>query len=83
MRASARAYTEARAAIARPGSAVCREMKVGIAITENIRGTVLAASDDGIEIRIDNPGNMGHLIRGVDVVKGAVIKDDFPNWMPC
>ena len=46
MRASARAYTEARAAIARPGSAVCREMKVGIAITENIRGTVLAASDE-------------------------------------
>lgn len=83
MRARARAYVEARAAVARPGIAVCREMKVGIATLERIKGTVTAASDDGIDVRIDNPGVMGHVIRGMDVRKDTVIKDDFPNWIPC
>jgi hypothetical protein len=79
----ARAYSEARAAIARPGIKVCREMKVGIATLEWIKGSVVAVEEDGISVRIDEPGQLGHLIRGIPVSKGTLIKDDFPNWKPC
>ncbi len=83
MRARARAYLEAKAAVSRPGISVCREMKVGIVTLERIHGTVAAAREEHIEVRIDYAGLMGHVIRGVDVHKDVVVKDDFPNWSPC
>lgn len=78
-----RTYMEAKAAVARPGIRVCREMRVGIATREWIRGAVASFDDDGLAVRIDEPGLMGHVIRGDAVNKGALIKDDFPNWTPC
>ncbi len=83
MRARARAYVEAKAAVARPGISVCREMKVGIATLERIKGTVMTVEDDGVSVRIDDAGLMGHVIRGSDIRKGTLITDDFPNWIPC
>jgi hypothetical protein len=83
MRARARAYIEAKAAVARPGINVCREMKIGIATRERIKGMVMTVDEDGINVRIDDAGHMGHVIRGADIRKGTLVKDDFPNWMPC
>ena len=83
MIARARARAEAVAAVGKPGITVCREMKVGIAIRDWIKGTVITVGDDGIAVRINDAGQMGHVIRGVAVDKGTVIKDDFLNWMPC
>lgn len=83
MRARARAYAEAVAAVARPGIRVCREMKVGIATRDWIKGTVMAVEEDSLAVRIDEAGQMGHIIRGSPVNKGALIKDAFPNWTPC
>ena len=83
MIARSRAYIEAKSAVARPGIRVCREMKVGIATREWIRGVVAHYDGDGLAVRIDDPGLMGHVIRGNAVSKGALITDDFPNWTPC
>jgi hypothetical protein len=83
MRARARAYVQARAAVARPGIRVCREMKVGIATLERIRGTVISVETDGVNVSIDDPGLMGHVIRGIDLRKGTLVADDFPHWLPC
>ncbi len=83
MRARARAYVEAQSAVGRPGISVCREMKVGIATRERIKGTVMAVEDDGVSVRIDDAGQMGHVIRGIPLNKGTLISDDFPNWIPC
>ena len=83
MRARARAYAETAAAVGRPGIAVCREMKVGIATLERIKGTVMTVADDGVSVRIDDPGLMGHVIHGMPVNKGTLITDDFSLWTPC
>ena len=83
MIARARAYAEAVAAVARPGISICREMKVGIATRERIKGTVISVEEDSVTVRIDDPGQMGHVIRGSPVNKGTLVTDDFPNWIPC
>lgn len=83
MIARARAHAEALAAVGRPGITVCREMKVGIATRDWIKGTVMTVEEDGIAVRIDDAGQMGHVIRGIPVSKGTRIKDDFQFWTPC
>ncbi len=83
MLARARTYVEAKAAVARPGIKVCREMTVGIATREWIRGVVTGFDDNGVTVRIDDAGQMGHVIRGNPINKGTLVTDDFPHWMPC
>ncbi len=83
MRARALAYAEAVAAVGRPGIAVCREMKAGIATLERIKGTVMTVDAEGVSVRIDDPGLMGHVIRGTLIKKDTLVTDDFPHWIPC
>jgi hypothetical protein len=68
---------EAKAAVAKEGTRVCREMAVGIGNWEWARGVVVAVKDDEVGVRIDEPGNYGHF------TKGQTAWDQPTAWVPC
>ena len=82
-RVHARADTEARIAVARIGTRVCRSIAIGIGEREWIRGVVAEVSDLHIAVRIDEPGRYGQALNDVSLVRGARIWDDAPMWVPC
>lgn len=77
------AETATVAAVARPGARVCREMQVGIAERDWVRGVVVEAQGSRVTVRIDEPGRFGHTIGGDAVVRGSTVKDDATAWTPC
>jgi hypothetical protein len=77
MRARAKHANELRAAVARDGQKVCREMPVGIAGREWVRGVVVEVEGEHVGVRIDEPGNQGNFRRG------AVVWDLAQAWTPC
>ena len=83
MMARARAEAERAAAVNKPGVRVCREMVVGVATRDWVRGTVTATEAGRIAIRIDNPGQFQHVIANQTVRKGGVIRDVPQAWIPC
>ena len=82
-RAHARADTEARIAVARVGTRVCRSIVFGIGEREWIRGVVAEVSDLHIAVRIEEPGRSGQSLNEVSLVRGAQVWDDAPMWAPC
>jgi hypothetical protein len=68
---------EARAAVAKEGVKVCREMAVGIGNWEWVRGVVVAVKDDQVGVRIDEPGKHGHF------TSGQTAWDAPTAWVPC
>jgi hypothetical protein len=83
MMARARAEAERAAAVSKPGVRVCREMVVGVATRDWVRGTVTAVESGRIAVRIDNPGQFQHVIADRSVRKGDVIRDAPQAWIPC
>ena len=83
MMARARAEAERAAAVGKPGVRVCREMVVGVATRDWVRGTVTQAETGWITIRIDNPGQFQHVIGNQTVRKGDIIRDAAQAWVPC
>ncbi len=83
MIARARFEEEARAAVARPGQKVCREMPVGIGASEWVRGTVMQTDAERIAVRIDEPGVHAHVIAGIEARRGELIWDAPTGWTPC
>ena len=81
--ARAIADTATHAAVAKPGARVCREMQVGIAERDWVRGVVAEADGRRVTIRIDQPGRFEHTLNGVKVASGAVVSDDATAWTPC
>ena len=81
----ARAVTETatQAAVAKPGAMVCRQMQVGIAERDWIRGVVMEIAGDRIGVRIDDPGRFPHSLNGTAVVRGVLVRDAASAWMPC
>ena len=77
------ARTATIAAVAKPGARVCREMQVGIAERDWVRGVVVEADGAKVKIRVDEPGRFRHVIAGAEVSKGATIADDALAWTPC
>ena len=73
---------EAMRAVGREGRVVCREMPVGIALSEWIRGTVVGVKDALVGVRVDAPGG-GHVIAGVELRAGDVVWDEPAAWTPC
>ena len=71
------------AAVAKRGARVCREMRVGIAERDWVRGEVLEAEGSRVRIRIDEPGRYPHTIGGSVVARGAAVSDDALAWTPC
>ncbi len=74
---------EARAAVAKEGQKVCREMPVGIALRDWLRGSVVGLTPDRVAVRIDDPGLYPHVLAGVEARKGEVLWDAAHGWTPC
>jgi hypothetical protein len=83
MIARARAQAERAAVIGIPGARVCRDLHVGIATTDTIRGTVVARQPGAIHVRIDDPGKFEHVLDERAVRKGEVFTDALRLWTPC
>ena len=83
MFARARAQSEIAAAVGTPGTKVCREMTVGIATRDWVRGTVVAAEAGRIAVRIDDAGRFAHTIASRVVGQGNIVRDAPRFWTPC
>jgi len=81
----ARAVTDTatQAAVARPGAKVCRQMQVGIAERDWVRGVVMEVSAETIGVRVEDPGRFPHTLNGTAVVRGALVRDASRAWTPC
>jgi len=73
---------EAMKALGKEGQAVCREMPVGIALSEWIRGVVVGISGDQVGVRIEQPGDR-HVVAGVELQAGDIVWDKPTQWTPC
>lgn len=81
--ARALATTATVATVAKRGARVCREMRVGIAERDWVRGVVVEAEGRRVRIRIEDPGQYEHLVGGATAKRGAVVEDDAASWTPC
>ena len=81
--ARGRAYAEHAAAVARVGAKVCRELEIGVATRDAVRGTVTAVDGERITVRIDDPGKMEHTIGDRILTKGTLLNDGVKAWIPC
>lgn len=83
MLAQIRMQREARAAVAKEGQKVCRELPVGIARRDFVRGVVVAVADDKVGVRIEDLGSDSNALAGTGVKRGEVLWDAPAAWMPC
>jgi hypothetical protein len=83
MQARAKFEEEARLAVAKEGQKLCRRMPIGIALSEWVRGTVVAISGERVGVRIDEPGLHPHVIANVELRRGDVVWDAPQGWTPC
>ena len=73
---------EAMKAVGREGQQVCRDMPIGIARSEWIRGVVVGVSGDQVGVRVDQPGNR-QVVAGVELQAGDIVWDEPTAWTPC
>jgi hypothetical protein len=73
---------ESKKAVAQEGQRVCREMPVGIALSEWIRGVVVGVSGEEVGVRVDEPGHR-QVVAGVELQAGDVVWDKPTAWTPC
>ena len=83
MIARERAERAALDAVGKPGVKVCREITVGIAVRDWIRGEVTAVDAARIAVRIDDPGKHPNVIDNVPLAKGATMWSRAVDWVPC
>ena len=83
MIARAQAQSERAASVARVNTTVCREMQVGIAIKELVRGTVVSIEAERISVRIEDAGRFDHVIGETRLAKGVIVSDVVSAWIPC
>jgi hypothetical protein len=82
MRAQARFQQEARAAVSKQGEKVCRELPVGIAGFDLVRGVVVAIADDKVAIRIEDLGSQSNALAAI-AKQGETVWDSPLAWTPC
>jgi len=73
---------ESMKAVGRQGQKVCREMPIGIAASEWIRGEVVGVSDKNVGVRVTDPGQR-QIVAGVELQTGDVVWDEPTAWTPC
>lgn len=83
MIARSRTHAERAAAVGRVGAQVCRELEVGVATRDVVRGTVTALTGELISVRIADPGKLDHMIGDAAVRKDAIVSDALKFWTPC
>jgi hypothetical protein len=74
---------EARKAVAKEGTKVCREMPLAGGGRDWVRGVVVGMNEEQVAVRIDDPGKQKHVVSGVAIAKGQAIWDAPMNWTPC
>lgn len=78
---------ELSAALSATGTSVCRQMQVGIAASEWIRGTVVHQERDTaasrIAVRIESAGRETHFIDGIALAPGVIVRDSALSWTAC
>lgn len=79
----ARAEAERVAVVGISGAKVCREMPVGIATRDLIKGIVVAREGEKIRVKIDDPGRFHQSLDEKELAKGDVVADYMANWSPC
>ena len=75
--------TATEAAVAKPGTKVCRWVQLGIAERDLVRGIVQHAEGANVRVRIDDPGRFPKSLNGHRIGKGEVISDAATAWTPC
>ncbi len=75
--------TAAQAAVAKLGIKVCRMLTVGISEQDWIKGVVVDADAGQLRVRIDDSGRFPHVIDGVAIARGTIIRDKPSLWAPC
>jgi len=83
MLARARFQQEAKAAVARIGQKVCREVPLGIGERDWVGGVVVAFTEDKVGVRLEDAGRHPHVVGGVALRRDEVTWDAFEAWTPC
>lgn len=73
---------ESMQAVGQEGRKVCREMPIGIALSEWIHGVVVGISGEQVGVRVDQPGDR-QVIAGVELRPGDIVWDKPTAWTPC
>ena len=71
------------AAVAKPGTKVCRWVALGIAEKDLIRGIVQQREGNTVRVRIDDAGRFPNSLNGHRLARGEVITDVATTWTPC
>ena len=77
MHARAKFAAEAKAAVAKPGQKVCREMPAPGGGRDWVRGVVVGIEGEHVGVRVDDPGAHAHFPRG------DTVWDLARAWTPC
>lgn len=72
-----------RAAVAQPGTRVCRRLDAGITESDLVRGVVLQAKGEEVAIRVEVAGRHAPVLGGTLLTRGTVIWDTAKLWTPC
>ncbi len=75
--------TATEAAVAKPGTKVCRWVQLGIAERDLIRGVVQQPEGRNVRIRVEDPGRFPNSLNGRTIARGEVISDAAASWTPC
>ena len=73
---------EARAAM-KEGQKVCRDMPIGLAERDWVRGVIVETAPARIAVRIEDPGKSPHVIGDAPADRGAIVWDATTAWTPC
>jgi hypothetical protein len=74
---------EAEAAMSKPGTKVCRAIRVGISESDFASGTVMGSRPGEIQIRVDRPGRFEIDWNGASLKQGNIVWDRMISWTPC
>ena len=75
--------TAVRAALGHPGVTVCRQLLVGIAERDWVRGEVMEVQGHLVAIRIDDAGRFPHILKGVPYAHGSIVWSTPSLWTRC
>ena len=83
MAARAKYEAEARAAVARVGQKVCREVPVGIGERDWVSGVVVELTEDKVAVRLDDACKQPHVVGGIELRVNETTWDEPQAWTPC
>jgi len=74
---------ENRVAVAKIGTKVCRDFRVGVSERNWVKGMVVAMDGDNIVVAVEDPGRILMDVQGIRLEKGIRLTDAPRAWTPC